>query len=102
MRSASGPVIRLLPYGDQDEAVTIADDSEYGLSGSVWTGDVERGVEVARRVRTGTYSVDTFSLDVLGPFGGYKNSGLGRELGPEGFGAYLEHKMIHRPAGGQA
>ncbi|MEU7498456.1 aldehyde dehydrogenase [Streptomyces griseofuscus] len=94
-----GPVICLLPYGDEREAVRIADDSEYGLSGSVWTADVERGIEVARRVRTGTYSVNTFSLDMLGPFGGYKNSGIGREFGPEGYGAYLEHKMIHLPAG---
>ncbi|MHC5906001.1 aldehyde dehydrogenase [Streptomyces sp. S6] len=94
-----GPVICLLPYGDEEEAVRIANDSEYGLSGSVWTGDVERGVDIARRVRTGTYNVNTFSLDMLGPFGGYKNSGLGREFGPEGFGEYLEHKMIHLPAG---
>ncbi|MFY1676704.1 aldehyde dehydrogenase [Streptomyces sp. WMMC905] len=94
-----GPVVCLVPYGDEEEAVRIADDSEYGLSGSVWTADVERGVEVARRVRTGTYSVNTFGLDVFGPFGGYKNSGLGREFGPEGYGEYLEHKMIHLPAG---
>ncbi|MEU3031989.1 aldehyde dehydrogenase [Streptomyces incarnatus] len=94
-----GPIVCLLPYGDEREAVRIADDSEYGLSGSVWTSDVERGIEVARRVRTGTYSVNTFSLDMLGPFGGYKNSGIGREFGPEGYGAYLEHKMIHLPAG---
>ncbi|MEU1018960.1 MULTISPECIES: aldehyde dehydrogenase [unclassified Streptomyces] len=94
-----GPVVCLLPYGDEDEAVRIADDSEYGLSGSVWTADVERGIDVARRVRTGTYSVNTFSLDMLGPFGGYKNSGLGREFGPEGYGEYFEHKMIHLPAG---
>ncbi|WP_309031186.1 aldehyde dehydrogenase family protein, partial [Streptomyces alfalfae] len=93
-----GPVICLLPYGDEDEAVRIADDSDYGLSGSVWTADVERGIDVARRVRTGTYSVNTFSLDMLGPFGGYKNSGLGREFGPEGYGEYFEHKMIHLPA----
>ncbi|MGW1011907.1 aldehyde dehydrogenase [Streptomyces termitum] len=94
-----GPVVCLLPYGDEEEALRIANDSEYGLSGSVWTGDAEHGVDVARRVRTGTFSVNTFSLDMLGPFGGYKNSGLGREFGPEGFSEYLEHKMIHLPAG---
>ncbi|MEU2440032.1 aldehyde dehydrogenase [Streptomyces rubradiris] len=94
-----GPVICLLPYGDEREAVRIADDSDYGLSGSVWTADVEHGTDIARQIRTGTYSVNTFSLDMLGPFGGYKNSGLGREFGPEGYGAYLEHKMIHLPAG---
>ncbi|MGW7275931.1 aldehyde dehydrogenase [Streptomyces sp. NPDC054864] len=94
-----GPVICLIPYGDESEAVRIANDSEYGLSGSVWTADTERGIDIARRVRTGTYSVNTFSLDMLGPFGGYKNSGLGREFGPEGYGEYFEHKMIHLPAG---
>ncbi|NGO80806.1 aldehyde dehydrogenase [Streptomyces sp. YC504] len=94
-----GPVICLLPYGDEAEAVKIANDSDYGLSGSVWTADTERGIDIARQVRTGTYSVNTFSLDMLGPFGGYKNSGLGREFGPEGYGEYFEHKMIHLPAG---
>ncbi|MDJ0462874.1 aldehyde dehydrogenase [Streptomyces sp. H27-C3] len=94
-----GPVICLMPYGDEREALRIANDSDYGLSGSVWTADVEHGIDVARQVRTGTYSVNTFSVDMLGPFGGYKNSGLGREFGPEGYGEYLEHKMIHLPAG---
>ncbi|MFI1867894.1 aldehyde dehydrogenase [Streptomyces jumonjinensis] len=94
-----GPVICLLPYGDEDEAAKIANDSEYGLSGSVWTADVERGIDFARRIRTGTYNINTFSLDMLGPFGGYKNSGLGREMGPEGYGECLEHKTIHLPAG---
>ncbi|MFF3558357.1 aldehyde dehydrogenase [Streptomyces tsukubensis] len=94
-----GPVVCLLPYGDEEEAVRIANDSDYGLSGSVWTADPERGIAFARRIRTGTYNVNTFSLDMLGPFGGYKNSGLGREFGPEGYAAYLEHKTIHLPAG---
>ncbi|MET9516487.1 aldehyde dehydrogenase [Streptomyces sp. NPDC002994] len=94
-----GPVICLLPYDDERDAVRIANDSDYGLSGSVWTADTDHGIDIARRVRTGTYSVNTFSIDMLGPFGGYKNSGLGREFGPEGYGEYLEHKMIHLPAG---
>ncbi|MGK4905851.1 aldehyde dehydrogenase [Streptomyces albus] len=95
-----GPVICLLPYEDEEQAARIADDSDYGLSGSVWTADTDHGVEFARRIRTGTYSVNTFSLDMLGPFGGYKNSGIGREFGPEGYAEYLEHKMIHLPAQG--
>ncbi|MEV8591692.1 aldehyde dehydrogenase [Streptomyces sp. NPDC052012] len=96
-----GPVICLLPYDDEPDALKIANDSDYGLSGSVWTADTEHGIEIARQVRTGTYSVNTFSLDMLGPFGGYKNSGIGREFGPEGYGEYLEHKMIHLPPGGE-
>ncbi|MFI8365630.1 aldehyde dehydrogenase [Streptomyces sp. NPDC085466] len=94
-----GPVVCLLPYGDEAEALRIANDSPYGLSGSVWTGDVEHGIDFGRRVRTGTFNVNTFSLDMLGPFGGYKESGLGREFGPEGLSEYLEHKMVHLPAG---
>ncbi|MEV8536565.1 aldehyde dehydrogenase [Streptomyces sp. NPDC051211] len=96
-----GPVVCLLPYGNEEEAARIANDSDFGLSGSVWTADVEHGIDFARRVRTGTYNVNTFSLDMLGPFGGYKNSGVGREFGPEGLSEYLEHKMIHLPAGYQ-
>ncbi|MBO0656778.1 aldehyde dehydrogenase [Streptomyces triculaminicus] len=95
-----GPVVCLLSYEDEEQAVAIADDSAYGLSGSVWTGDVEHGLAIARRVRTGTYSVNTFSLDMFGPFGGYKDSGMGREGGPEGYAEYFEQKTIHLPPAG--
>jgi betaine-aldehyde dehydrogenase len=96
-----GPVLSVIPYEGLDEAVRIANDSEYGLSGTVWTKDVDRGVDVARRVRTGTYTVNGFMMDFGSPFGGYKCSGVGRELGPEGLRAYLEPKSISLPAGTQ-
>ncbi|MFC4051839.1 aldehyde dehydrogenase [Actinomadura syzygii] len=92
-----GPVLVLIPYEDEDDAVRIANDSDYGLGGSVWTSDVDHGVDVARRIRTGSCGVNLYTLDPNTPFGGYKNSGLGRELGPEGLHAYLEHKSIPRP-----
>ncbi|MEU5974639.1 aldehyde dehydrogenase [Streptomyces sp. NPDC047315] len=92
-----GPVVCLIPYEDDAEAVRIADDSDYGLAGTVWTGDTERGIDVARRIRTGTFAVNCQRLDPLGPFGGFKNSGVGRELGPEGLAAYTEDKTIALP-----
>jgi betaine-aldehyde dehydrogenase len=95
-----GPVLAVLPYDDPDDAVRIANDSDYGLSGSVWTSDVEAGIDVARRVRTGTYGINQFgTLDMRNPFGGFKSSGVGRELGPEGLSAYLETKSIVLPGG---
>ncbi|MFB4309067.1 aldehyde dehydrogenase [Actinomadura sp. GTD37] len=93
-----GPVLVLIPYEDEADAVRIANDSDYGLGGSVWTSDVDHGVDVARRIRTGSCGVNMYTLDPNTPFGGYKNSGLGRELGPEGLNAYLEHKSIPHPA----
>ncbi len=89
-----GPVLVVIPFTDEVDAVRIANDSEYGLAGSVWTADVEQGMDVARRVRTGTYGVNQYTMDFVAPFGGYKASGMGREWGVEGIEEFLETKMI--------
>ncbi len=93
-----GPVLSVIPYDDVDDAVRIANDSDYGLAGTVWTGDQEAGLDVARRVRAGTYGVNTYTMDFAAPFGGYKSSGIGREFGPEGLSAYTELKSIYLEA----
>jgi aldehyde dehydrogenase (NAD+) len=90
-----GPVLSVIPYDDVDDAVRIANDSDYGLAGTVWTGDQEAGLDVARRVRAGTYGVNTYTMDFAAPFGGYKSSGIGREFGPEGLSQYTEYKAIY-------
>ncbi|BDT89795.1 aldehyde dehydrogenase [Nocardia cyriacigeorgica] len=94
-----GPVLSVIPYDTEDEAVALANDSDYGLAGSVWTTDVEHGAEIAARVRTGTYAINWYAFDPTAPFGGYKNSGLGRENGPEGLDAYCEQKSVLMPLG---
>ena len=94
-----GPVVCAIPYDGIDEAVSIANDSDMGLSGSVWSADVDAGIEIGRRIQTGNFTVNGFSMDVAAPFGGYKSSGLGRELGEEGLHDYLEFKSINLPAG---
>jgi aldehyde dehydrogenase (NAD+) len=95
-----GPVLVVIPYDGDDNAVEIANDSNYGLCGSVWTNDNDRGLGVARQVRTGTYMLNTFApIDFATPFGGFKESGVGREFGPEGLGSFLEMKSIGLPAG---
>ena len=93
-----GPVLVAIPYDGDEEGLALAEDSEYGLAGSVWTGDAERGVALARRIRAGSVSVNRFALDVCAPFGGFKASGIGRELGPEGLSAFLEPRAISLPA----
>ncbi len=90
-----GPVLSVIAYGDVDDAIRIANDSDFGLGGSVWTSDAERGKAVARRVRTGTIGINKYLPDPGAPFGGVKASGIGRELGPNAIGAYQQFKSIY-------
>ena len=90
-----GPVLAVIAYDDIDDAVRLANDSDFGLGGSVWTTDVERGEDVARRVQTGTIGINAYLPDPAAPFGGVKGSGLGRELGPEGMAAYQVIQSIY-------
>ncbi|WP_341229767.1 aldehyde dehydrogenase [Nocardioides salarius] len=92
-----GPVVSVIAYDGVEEAVRIANDSDYGLAGTVWTADLAAGIDVARQVRTGTYGVNTYTMDFAAPFGGFKASGLGREFGPEGMAQYTEVKSIYTP-----
>jgi betaine-aldehyde dehydrogenase len=94
-----GPVLSILPYEDEEDAIRIANDSTYGLAGSVWTTDFDKAIEIASRIRTGTYAVNMYAFDPGAPFGGYKNSGLGRENGPEGIEEYVELKSVLLPFG---
>jgi acyl-CoA reductase-like NAD-dependent aldehyde dehydrogenase len=95
-----GPVLTAIPYRDEDDALAIANDSDYGLAGSVFTADADRGLAVAGRVRTGTFGVNQgYTMDPFGPFGGVKGSGYGRELGPEGIDGYTVLKSISVAAG---
>lgn len=93
-----GPVTVIIPYRDEAEAVTLANNSVYGLSGSVWSTDVERAIGLGRKLRTGSVGINSKKiLDFGSPFGGFRDSGLGRELGPEGIEAYLETSAILAP-----
>ncbi|MEV6982727.1 aldehyde dehydrogenase family protein [Sphaerisporangium sp. NPDC051017] len=89
-----GPVLSIMSYTTEDEAVAIANDSEYGLSGGVWSADPARALAVARRLRTGMVSVNGAGLNVAAPFGGYKRSGVGREGGRYGIEEFLETKTV--------
>ena len=84
----------IIAYGSEDEAVTIANDSPYGLSGGVWSADAERAKGVARRIRTGQIEVNGGAFNPNAAFGGYKQSGYGREYGEHGFDEFLETKSM--------
>jgi acyl-CoA reductase-like NAD-dependent aldehyde dehydrogenase len=89
-----GPVLVLMPYEDEEDAVRIANDSVYGLAGGVWSGDAERAKRVARRIRTGQVEINGGAFNPLAPFGGYKQSGYGRELGHFGLEEFLQVKAL--------
>ena len=91
-----GPVLSIMPYDDEADAVRIANDSIYGLAGGVWSGDPERALAVARKIRAGQVEVNGGAFNVMAPFGGYKQSGLGREAGTFGLEEFLEVKALQR------
>lgn len=91
-----GPVLTVIAYDDDRHAIDLANDSEFGLAGTVWSADAERATEVAREIRTGTVGVNDYQLDINAPFGGVKASGIGRELGPEGLDEFFSLKSIYR------
>ena len=90
-----GPVASIIPFRDEADAIRIANDTPYGLSGSIWTRDLGRSIRVAKAIRTGVLSVNTNrSVRTEAPFGGYKHSGLGRELGMHAMAHYTEVKNV--------
>jgi len=90
-----GPVLSIIRYGSEDDAVRIASESEYGLGGTIWSVDRDRAASLARRVESGTVGINGYLPDINAPFGGIKASGLGRELGPESIAAYQRYKSIY-------
>jgi acyl-CoA reductase-like NAD-dependent aldehyde dehydrogenase len=93
-----GPVLAVLTYADEDEAVDIANNSRYGLSGAVFTQDLDRGLQIARRIHSGAVDLNGVFGGWAAPFGGVKDSGIGRESGPEGFEAYVNVMTVGMPA----
>lgn len=89
-----GPVVCVIPYRDENDAVEIANSTDYGLHGAVWSADADRAIDVARRIRSGMLDVNGYDFDPHAPFGGVKQSGLGRELGVEGLSAFFETKVV--------
>ena len=91
-----GPVLVVIPFDDEDDAVRIANDSPYGLGGSIYTSNPDRAEQFARRIETGSMGINFYGSNLAAPFGGWKDSGIGMEYGPEALGAYVRMKSIHR------
>jgi acyl-CoA reductase-like NAD-dependent aldehyde dehydrogenase len=94
-----GPVVSVIPYTSEAEAIAIANDSDYGLSSALFTNDYDRGLELAGQIRAGTVGINSLAFNIEFPFGGYKESGIGRQHGPESLDEYLETKTIGVSAG---
>jgi betaine-aldehyde dehydrogenase len=92
-----GPVVAVMPYADEAEAIRIANDTEYGLAGSIWTNDLDRGIELSRHVEAGIVAINSFGARLCAPFGGVKSSGIGYELGPEGMYSYMRYNSVSLP-----
>ena len=91
-----GPVLCVIPYKDEDEAVSIANDTKYGLAGAIWSKDIGRAQKLARRIRTGTMWINDYNiLSDYAPYGGYKQSGVGRQFGFEGLAAFTQTKLLY-------
>jgi aldehyde dehydrogenase (NAD+) len=89
-----GPVLSILPYDSEEEAVAIANDTVYGLAAGVWSGDLDRAKRVARQIRAGRVEINGANMGRSAPFGGYKQSGTGREHGTYGLEEFLEVKAL--------
>ena len=90
-----GPVLSVIPYDDDADAVRLANDSPYGLGGTVFSADTERAKAIARQVETGSIGINGYPIAFGSPFGGVKDSGLGREFGPEALNSYLKLKSMY-------
>jgi aldehyde dehydrogenase (NAD+) len=93
-----GPVISIIKYEDEADAIAIANNSEYGLAGSIWTEDIERALRISAQIDTGTMAINTFGCQLSTPFGGTKSSGMGSEMGPESIDAYVQYQSVLLPA----
>jgi aldehyde dehydrogenase (NAD+) len=92
-----GPVLSVIPFTDEDEAIRIANTTEYGLAATVWTADVKKAIRTTKALRAGTVGINGYGLEPHAPFGGYRQSGLGREGGRTAIEAYTEVKTVMLP-----